>query len=725
MSTTNESGNANNNANLAELNNPQNFLNRELSWLDFNFRVLAEAENHDVPVLDRLKFIAIVSSNLDEFTTVRVANTIRARKAGMRATDVSGLSPETVLQRMSEKKHQMYQRQYDCLLKEIFPLLEKNDITLVRAGDFTDADRDFLTQFYEENISPALTPLAIDPSHPFPLLASGAVYLLFRVRPQDTGAVFFNKTDAVLVQMPGAMSRFIPLPAGPKKIRMAALDDVIRLFSKNLLGGYEIIGAHAFRILRDAEMVVDDGAADDLLGAIDEAVRSRRWGDPIVLEVSDDMPESILKELRENLKFADDAAVFRLPWLLDLTSFFGFIGKVNRPDLSEESWPPQNHPAFAAVEDIFAAVRAGDNLVTLPYQKFDPVVELVTRAAEDPTVLAIKVTLYRVSGDSPVVRALMRAAENGKQVTALVELRARFDEAANINWARALDSAGAHVIYGVIGFKTHSKVLLIVRKERDGICRYVHLATGNYNDKTAKVYTDFGLFTADPQFGQDVSGFFNVITGYSLPPRWNHITMAPLGLRKKILALIKRETEKHTPETPGFIKAKMNSCIDPQVIRALYAASRKGVQIDLLVRGLCRLRPGVPGLSENIRVRSILDRFLEHQRIFYFHNGGNEELYLASADWMERNFDLRLELMFPILDPKCRAEAVAVLDAGFEDNVKAWRMQPDGSYERVEKPADKNKRVRSQAYLYQQACQLVRPHATTEGTFLAKTKPTA
>lgn len=707
-----------------DLGNSANFLNRELSWLDFNFRVLAEAENPDVPLLDRLKFIAIVSSNLDEFTTVRVANTIRARKAGMHSTDASGLSPEVVLNGIAERKKEMLQRQYACLLGELLPALQKENVDLVRGEYLTAEDRKFLTSYYEENILPALTPMAVDPAHPFPLLASGAVYLLFRVKPRDTNAVFFNKTDTVLVQMPGAMPRFLRLPAKSQQIRLVALDDVIRLFSGNLLGGYAIESAYAFRLLRDAEMVIDDGAADDLLGAIDEAVRSRRWGDPIVLEISDDMPEAILEMLRTNLKFTGDTAVFRLPWLLDLKGFFGFISEVGRPDLCEDAWPPQDHPAFTGEYDIFEVMRKRDSLTSLPYQKFDPVVNLVARAAEDPAVLAIKITLYRVSGDSPVVKALMRAAENGKQVTALVELRARFDEAANIGWARALDSAGAHVIYGVIGFKTHSKVLLVVRKERDGICRYVHLGTGNYNDKTARIYTDLGLFTTNPQIGQDVSGFFNVITGYSLPPRWNSITMAPLGLRKKVLALIKRETEMHTPETPGFIRAKMNSLIDPQVIRALYAASRKGVQVDLLVRGLCRLRPGVPGLSDNIRVTSILDRFLEHPRIFHFYNGGSDEVYLASADWMERNFDLRLELMFPVLDATCREQALEVLDVGFADNVKAWQMLPDGQYQRVKRPEDPKCWLRSQEKLYRNACRVKQQKMLpVEGAFVAKVRP--
>ena len=705
------------------LKDSANFLNRELSWLDFNFRVLAEAENPDVPPLDRLKFIAIVASNLDEFTTVRIANTIRAKKNGARTMDISGLSPEEVLRQMSQKKHEMIRREYACLYNDIFPALAQAGIELIRSEKFTQEDRKFLSSYYEDNVLPALTPLAIDPGHPFPLLASGALYLLFRVSPMESSERIFGTTDMVLVQMPGVLSRFIRLPAQKGEIRMAALDDIIRLFSENLLGGYKIHATHAFRVLRDAEMIVDDESADDLLGAINEAVRSRRWGDPVALAITDDTPDEVVQDLRGKLNLEDEEAVFRQPWLLDLKSLFAFIAQIDRPELMEEPWPPQDHPGFTDL-DVFTAMRQRDILVHLPYQKFDPVVDLVSRAAEDPKVLAIKITLYRVSGDSPVVKALMRAADNGKQVTALVELRARFDEAANIGWAKALDSAGAHVIYGVVGYKTHSKVLLVVRREKDGIRRYVHLGTGNYNDKTARVYTDLGLFTTRPEIGQDVSGFFNVITGYSLPPRWNCITMAPLGLRKKILSLIHREMETHTPETPGVIRAKMNSLIDPEVIRALYEASIKGVRIDLLVRGLCRLRPGMPGISENSRVYSILDRFLEHPRIFHFRNGGNDEVYLASADWMERNFDMRLELMFPVIDPECRAEALAVLDAGFGDNLKAWRMLPEGAYERVAKPTDKAKHVRSQQALYERACQQSKGNRRTpEGTFIAKTRP--
>ncbi len=699
---------------------PQNFLNRELSWLDFNFRVLAEAENSQVPVLDRLKFIAIVSSNLDEFTTVRIANMIRLKREGVHATDVAGLSPDQVLEGMAEKKHAMVKRQYDCLFNEVLPQLSENNISLVRPSDFTTDDKEFLSSFYEGNIAPAITPMAVDPGHPFPLLASGKVYLLFRVAPVEQGKMFFNKTDTVLVQMPTSMHRFITLPSNDSKVRMAALDDIIRLYSKNLLGGYEIEGAYAFRLLRDAEMVVDDESADDLLGAIDEAVRSRRWGDPITLEISDDMPEEILSYLRTKLGVNDQRQIFRLPWLLELSSFFGFIGQVDRPDLIEKPWPAQDHPKLSS-GDIFEVMRKSDNLLSLPYQKFDPVVELVRKASNDPDVLAIKITLYRVSGASPLVQALIHAAQTGKQVTALVELRARFDEAANIGWAKALDSAGAHVIYGVVGYKTHSKVLLVVRKEKDGIRRYVHLGTGNYNDKTAKLYTDLGLFTTRPEIGQDVSGFFNVITGYSLPPRWNCLTMAPTRLRKTILTMIKREMEVHTPESPGRIRAKMNSLVDPDVIKALYAASCKGVKIDLLVRGLCRLRAGVKNLSENIRVFSILDRYLEHPRIFYFNNGGNEEVYLASADWMERNFDMRLELMFPIIDPICKKQAIENLDAGFSDNVKAWQMQEDGSYKRVEMPEKKAKQLRSQEFIYNKACNKTQNRSrTAEGMFVAK-----
>ena len=713
------------NKSIKNLMAPENFINRELSWLSFNFRVLAEAENPDVPLLERIKFIAIVSSNLDEFTVVRIASTIRAYNEGLNIKDVAGLTPNEVLTQMALQKREMINRQYHCLQNILIPQLKNEGVEFVKTVDLTESDLEFLENYFQNHVSPALTPMAIDPAHPFPLLASGAIYVIFKVNPIETVREHFVvKAETILVQIPGSMNRFIKLPAEKGMTRISTLDDAIKLFSGKILGGYEIKSASTFRVLRDAEMNLNDEGSDDLLGAMDVAVKTRRWGSPIALEVSASTSDMVKDYLCTRLELdEEDGGVMRMPYILNLKDLFGFLGVIKRPDLCEEPWPPQPIEGLQS-EDIFEDISRADQFISLPYHSFNPIVKLVTQAANDPEVLAIKITLYRVSGNSPLVQALIRAAQNGKQVTALVELKARFDEEANIHWARALESAGAHVVYGVVGFKTHSKVLMVVRNEEIGIKRYVHLATGNYNDKTAKLYTDCGIMTCNPSFGEDVSGFFNVITGYSLPPRWNMLTIAPTDMRKRILEMINREASKSTLENPGLIRAKMNSCIDPKVIEALYSASQSGVKIELLVRGLCRLRAGVKGLSENITVRSILDRFLEHPRIFHFKNDGSNEVYMASADWMERNFDQRLEILFPVIDPECKKQALEILDVGFKDNVKAWEMQPTGIYERVEKPKSKSKQCRNQQCLYQKACERApKPKINPDGIFIAKTKP--
>ncbi len=680
----------------------RNFINRELAWLDFNFRVLAEAESSSVPLLERLKFLAIVSSNLDEFFMVRVALAHRHLRDRPAPPGPDGLSPAQVLAGISRKAQAMVQRQYATLTQEILPSLAQAGIHLVRAEEMTDADTSLMQQYFTEHVLPILTPLAIDTGHPFPLLASGAVYVLLKVKAKkSTAGSLMNKARTVLIQVPGGISRFISLPADAPAMRIALLDDLVLKFAGEVVRGYNITDSCLFRVTRDADINVDEDQTDDLLAAMEAELLSRRWGAPIRLEIGEAADATITTYLRKQLSLkAED--IYRIPSIINLKSLFALPEMIDRHELADPVWPPQPHPFISDGCGIFDLVRERDIILHHPYHSFSPVVDFISSAADDPNVLAIKITLYRVSGDSPLVAALIRAAENGKQVTAMVELRARFDEQANITWAKRLDAAGAHVIYGVVGYKTHSKVALIVRRDPDGIHRYVHLATGNYNDRTARVYTDLGLMTARPEFGADISSFFNVITGYSLPPKWNHITMAPIGLREKFLSLIEREMEKHTPETPGFIRAKMNSLIDPEIIKALYRASRKGVRIDLVVRGMCSLRAGVKGLSEKITIRSILDRFLEHSRIYHFHNGGQEEVYLSSADWMDRNFDKRLELLFPILATDCRKQVLAVLEAAFMDNVKAWQMEPDGSYVRV-KTRKKAKPYRSQQKLYEAA----------------------
>lgn len=711
------------------LNDPKYFINRELSWMSFNFRVLAEGQSEEVPLLERLKFIAIVSSNLDEFTVVRIANALRADKDNLPSLCPAGLSCNEIVTQLENEKKKLLEEQYKCLQNSLLPALEKENISIIRDTDYTDDDLDYLRGYFQDKIAPALTPMAIDTGHPFPLLASNALYILFRVKSQrqQIGSKLFTNTDTVLVQMPGSMKRFIKLDSNDgTSYRFAVLDDTIRTFASELLGGYEIEGAYAFRIMRDAQMRVDDQAVSDLLGAIDQAVRSRRWGDPISLEITTDTPEPVIHYLCDKLNLDYENGIFHIPYLINLKDLWSLTEIIKRPDLLDTVWPPQPHPDFQKKKNIFAAIKERDHFISLPYQSFDPVIELVEQAAIDPKVLAIKITLYRVSGNSPIVQALINAAENGKQVTVLVELRARFDEEANINWARALDRAGAHVIYGVVGYKTHSKVLMVVRDEHDGINRYVHLATGNYNDKTAKLYTDTGIFTTDPDIGQDASGFFNVITGYSLPPAWKRLIMAPTDLRDSIISLIERECLRHSPQNPGLIRVKMNSLTDVKLIKALYKASQCGVKIQLLIRGMCRLRTGIKGVSENISVTSILDRYLEHPRIIHFSNGGNDEVYMSSADWMERNLDNRLELMYPIDDQQCKNEALKILDAGFKDNAKAWVMNSDSSYSRVKKPAKPDKIYHSQYELFLQATKSnATPTLTPEGAFIAKSNPDA
>lgn len=703
---------------------PEHWINRDLSWIAFNYRVLAHAEDINLPLLDRVKFLAIVSSNLDEFFMVRIAHMRRALQAGQAVTGPDGMTPRQLLDSAREQAGHFLEQANRCWTEDVLPALRASSIDILETSELNPDDRDYLATYFREQVLPVLTPMVLDATHPFPLLSSGAIYLLLRVEAKaNMEAVFFSKADTVLVQVPSGLGRFVALPHHEGVNRFVLLEDLVAMFAGEIVNGYDILSVHPFRIDRDAELFLSDDRSEDLILAIQEGLKRSRWGSPVRLSVSSSVPDAEAEYLCKMLEL-DKKDLFCCTGMLDMKGLFHLLSQLDRPDLLEPPWPPQLHPAFAGGADIFDVIAARDVMISLPYQSFDPVTRLIETAADDPNVLAIKITLYRVSGQSPLVRALIRAAEQKKQVTALVELQARFDEEANITWAQRLDAAGAHVIYGVIGYKTHSKAALVIRREPDGIRRYCHLATGNYNDRTARQYTDMGLLTADPEFGKDISSFFNVITGYSLPPVWNYIEMAPTGLRARTIAMIRREVEKHTPDNPGFIRAKMNSLIDPKIIRELYRASQAGVKIDLLIRGLCRLRPGVPGLSENIRVRSIVDRFLEHPRIVHFHNGGTEEVYMSSADWMERNMDRRLELLFPINSPECRDEVMAVLDAGFADNTSAWRLLPDGVYTR-EKPAPYEPVFRSQEKLYERAVAMTTKSRDQKrhNVFTARTAP--
>ncbi|MDR3210534.1 MAG: polyphosphate kinase 1 [Planctomycetota bacterium] len=681
---------------------PMEWINRDLSWLSFNTRVLAQAEDINLPLLERVKFLGIVASNLDEFFMVRMAYIRRELTAGANTTGPDGINPRQLLQTAREEARTLLERANHCWTEDLLPALSASGIEIIDPADLTRVEQDFLATYFGEQVLPVLTPMVVDSTHPFPLLSSGAIYLLLRVTPKpEIDATFFGKADTILVQVPASLNRFVRLPGGTEVSRFILLEDVVQLYADEIIGGYNILEVHPFRVTRDAEITLGDDQTSDLILAIQEGLKRSRWGSPVRLAVSSHVPEKEEHYLCERLGLAAED-VFRSTGIMDMHSLTRFSSMMERSDLLDPAWPPLPHPSFAGVDDIFSVIALHDVVVSLPYQSFDPVTQLIEKAADDPNVLAIKITLYRVSGQSPLVRALIRAAEQKKQVTALVELRARFDEEANITWAQRLDAAGAHVVYGVVGYKTHSKAALVIRREEDGIRRYCHLATGNYNDRTARGYTDLGLFTANPGFGSDISAFFNVITGYSLPPVWNHIEMAPIGLRARTHAMIHREIEKHSPDNPGFIRAKMNALIDPAIIRELYRASQAGVKIDLLVRGMCRLKPGVKGLSENIRVRSIVDRFLEHPRIFHYHNGGNEEVFMSSADWMERNMDRRLELLFPVNDPDCRREVLAVLDAGLADNISSWELASDGIYHRL-RPGPSEAVFRSQEKLYARA----------------------
>jgi polyphosphate kinase len=680
----------------ARRKDPELFLNRELSWLEFNGRVLEEAEDPANPLLERLKFATIVASNLDEFVMVRVAALKNAVEEGDTGPDLAGLTPSQQIQRISEAAHQMVERLYRTLSEAILPALGERGVRLLHVASLDATARAGLARHFRDDVLPALTPLAIDVSRPFPMLASLSLNLAVLLAPADDAP----EPRLAVVQVPARLPRLVRLP-GLEGTNYVFIEELLRAELAALFPGQSILETAAFRVARDAELDLDDEGGRDYVEAIEEELRKRRKSRVVRLEVEAQVGEALLALLVQRLEVgADD--VYRVSGPLDVRALFPLVEIPALEDLREVPLRPVAVLEEKDKEQIFARLEQGDVLLHHPYESFDPVVSFISHAAEDPHVLAIKQTLYRTSGDSPIVRALARAAENGKQVTVLVELMARFDEQSNIRWARSLEEAGAHVIYGVRGYKTHAKIALIVRRGGQGIRRYVHLGTGNYNDKTARLYTDFGLMTADPDIGKDASAFFNALTGYSDPPRMKKLAMAPTQLRGRVLALVERERRRAEAGQAGAIQAKMNSLVDEEIIRALYDASRAGVRIRLNVRGICCLRPGVKGVSETIEVSSIVDRFLEHARIFHFRNGGDEEVYLSSADWMPRNLNKRIELLFPVEAPEARAKVLAALDAMFQDNVKGRRLQPDGTYKR-RKPAKGEEPFRAQLHLHGEA----------------------
>ena len=674
-----------------DLNKPEYFYNRELSWLKFNLRVLKEAMFKEAPLLERLKFIAISASNLDEFFMVRVAGLWNSLDNGVEKLDATGLSVKEQLEAISESAHEQIRTQ----TKYLMALLGEMDavgLHFRRVENLSDVGKDWLEEYYREVIYPVLTPMAVDASRPFPFLANKTQNLAVELIKSD------GEQSMGLIQVPSVLDRILEIPSEERRT-FVFLEDVIASHCQDLFKGCQILDVVPFRVTRDSDLDLEEEDSVDLLKEVEESLRKRKRGAAVRLEIFKTNNSRIKKFLEENLDVSD-LEIYEINGPLDPTCFFKFTGLKGMWPWLHEPFVPQRPLERPDDSDLFAAIRQNDILLHHPYESFDPVVKLVSDAADDPRVLAIKQTLYRVSGNSPIVAALARAAENGKQVTVLVELKARFDEENNILWARRLEKAGCHVIYGLVGLKTHAKIILIVRKEDNGIKRDVHLGTGNYNDSTAKLYTDLGLMTANDEFGIDASAFFNLLSGYGEPPVWNKLVMAPLGLREKIYALINNEIKMAQSGKEGRIIAKMNSLIDYPVIQKLYEASAAGVHIDLIVRGICGLRTGIEGISDNITVRSIVGRQLEHSRIFWFANGGEEQLYLSSADWMPRNLNDRVELFFPVETEEHIRRIKGLLDLYLRDNVGAHMMQSNGTYRRVH---NKLEPVSAQATLYEMA----------------------
>ena len=674
-----------------DLTKPEYFYNRELSWLKFNLRVLKEAMVKEAPLLERLKFVAISASNLDEFFMVRVAGLWSNYDNGIEKRDASGLSVKEQLDAISEAAHAQVRTQTKYLMA-LMAEMDAVGLHFRRVGDLSEMGRDWLEEYYREVVYPVLTPMAVDASRPFPFLANKTLNLAVELVKAD------GEHSMGLIQVPSVLDRITEVvPEGRRTF--VFLEDIIASHCNDLFKGCHILDLVPFRVTRDSDLDIEEEDSVDLMKEVEESLRKRKRGVTVRLELFKTNNTRIKKFLEENLDVTD-MEVYEINGALDPTCFFKFTGMKGMWPWLYEPFVPQRPLELLEDGDLFAAIREKDILLHHPYESFDPVVKLVSDAADDPQVLAIKQTLYRVSGNSPIVAALARAAENGKQVTVLVELKARFDEENNILWARRLEKAGCHVIYGLVGLKTHAKIILIVRREDNGIKRYLHLGTGNYNDSTAKLYTDLGLMTANDEFGSDASAFFNLLSGYSEPPVWNKLVMAPLGLREKIYALIDNEIEMVKAGKQGHIIAKMNSLIDQPVIQKLYEASAAGVHIDLIVRGICGLRTGIEGISENITVRSIVGRQLEHSRIFWFANGGEEQLYLSSADWMPRNLNDRVELFFPIETEEHIQRIKGLLDLYLRDNVGAHMMQSNGTYRRVR---NKLEPVSVQSTLYEMA----------------------
>ena len=680
---------------------PEYYRNRELSWLSFNERVLSEARDKSIPLFERLKFLSITSSNLDEFHMIRVASLKDMVHAEYTKPDIAGMTPKEQLKAISEKTHEMVQVQYSTYNRSLLPALAHIGLNIISTHEaLTPEQAAYVDEYFEENIYPVLTPMAMDSSRPFPLIRNKTLNIGALIQKKDSG--LSAKTEKkegkkednkkgkaelefATVQVPSVLPRFITLPAKEGEgCNVILLEEIIERNIGKLFLSYDVVCAHPYRVMRNADLSIDEDDAADLLKEIQKQLKKRQWGEVIRLEVEEKIDKRLLKILKHEFDIGDED-IFFIPGPVDLTFLMKMYGLEGFEKYKTPKYTPAAVPALQNEDDIFTNIRKGDILLHHPYQSFDPVVQFVKQAAKDPDVLAIKQTLYRVSGNSPIIAALAQAAENGKQVSVLVELKARFDEENNIVWAKMLEKAGCHVIYGLLGLKTHSKITLVVRREETGIRRYVHLGTGNYNDSTAKLYTDCGLLTCDARIGEDATAVFNMLSGYSEPESWNKLVVAPLWMRDRFLHLIVMEEANARKGQKAHIVAKMNSLCDRGIIAALYRAAAAGVKIDLIIRGICCLKVGIPGISENITVRSIVGNFLEHARIFYFYSNGSEEVYMGSADWMPRNLDKRVEIVFPVEDEKIKKEVMHILEIQMEDNVKAHILQPDGSYEKIDK----------------------------------------
>ncbi|MCI9081846.1 MAG: RNA degradosome polyphosphate kinase [Lachnospiraceae bacterium] len=666
---------------------PEYYENRELSWLKFNHRVLNEARDKTIPLLERLKFVSITSSNLDEFFMVRVASLKDMVHAGYKKKDIAGMTAQEQLDAINKDTRALVDLQYSTYNRSLLPLLHNYGIDIISAHEeLTPEQAEYVDRYFQENVYPVLTPMAVDASRPFPLIRNKSLNIAALLTKKDAKK---EETEFATVQVPSVLPRIVQIPSGQEGGRtFLLLEQVIERNIHHLFLNYHVLCAYPYRIMRNADLSIDEDEAEDLLQEIQKQLKRRQWGEVIRLEVEEKVDKRLLQILQQDLHIAPED-IFKISGPLDLTFLMKMYGIEGADELRYPPYKPQRVPQINQGEDIFAAIRKGDILLHHPYQTFDPVVDFIRQASIDPDVLAIKQTLYRVSGNSPIIASLAQAAENGKQVSVLVELKARFDEENNIVWAKKLEKAGCHVIYGLVGLKTHSKIALVVRKEEDGIRRYVHLGTGNYNDSTAKLYTDLGMFTCSEAIGEDATAVFNMLSGYSEPLSWNKLVVAPIWLRKRFLKLIKREMKHAQEGKEAFIKAKMNSLCDRDVIAALYEASSAGVRIELVIRGICCLKAGVPGISENISVHSIVGNFLEHSRIFWFHNDGQEEIYMGSADWMPRNLDRRVEIMFPVEDERLMDQVRHVLGTQLADNIKAHILKPDGKYERIDKRGKK------------------------------------